>query len=127
MDPTGSDRRAGQSGQADPDAGFAAAVDRVLRSLAEGEVVTYGEVAAEAGRPGAARAVGRFLATSDGEYPWWRVVAASGRLAPGKEADQGTRLSREGVAVVDGRVAGMRGASRRVRPPGPEPRRRSGR
>ncbi|NLD78015.1 MAG: MGMT family protein [Acidimicrobiales bacterium] len=90
------------------DDGFARSVDRVLRALEPGDVVTYGEVAAEAGRPGAARAVGRFLAVSGGRYPWWRVVAASGRLAPGKEEDQRARLSAEGVEVVDGRVAGMR-------------------
>ena len=34
------------------------AVLAVLEGLAAGEVVTYGEVAAEAGFPGAARAVG---------------------------------------------------------------------
>lgn len=76
----------------------------VLRSLRPGDVVAYGEVAAEAGFPGAARAVGRLLATSDGAFPWWRVVTASGRLAPGKEDDQAARLRAEGVAVVDGRV-----------------------
>jgi methylated-DNA-protein-cysteine methyltransferase-like protein len=83
---------------------FEAAVDRVLGSLRPGEVVTYGEVAAEAGRPGAARAVGRFLARSDGAYAWWRVVMASGRLAPGKEREQARRLRAEGVATRDGRV-----------------------
>lgn len=76
----------------------------VLRGLRPGEVVSYGEVAEEAGHPGAARAVGRFLATTDEAVPWWRVVMASGRLAPGKEDDQGRRLRREGVTVVDGRV-----------------------
>ena len=55
---------------------FEAAVHAVLAAVPVGEVVTYGEVAAEAGRPGAARAVGRVMATSDGELPWWRVVAA---------------------------------------------------
>ena len=29
---------------------------------------------------------------------------STGRLAPGKEADQGRRLRAEGVVVVDGRV-----------------------
>jgi methylated-DNA-protein-cysteine methyltransferase related protein len=71
----------------------------VLRSLRPGEVVTYGEVAMEAGRPGAARSVGRFLAGSGGEYPWWRVVTASGRLVPGHEAQQARRLTAEGVEV----------------------------
>lgn len=87
---------------------FEAAVDAVLRSLAVGEVVTYGEVAAEAGRPGAARAVGRLLAGSGGAYPWWRVVNAAGRLVPGHEAEQGRLLATEGVEVVDGRVRGLR-------------------
>jgi methylated-DNA-protein-cysteine methyltransferase-like protein len=79
------------------------AIDRVLRSLAPGEVVTYGEVALEAGRPGAARSVGTFLATSGGEYCWWRVVNASGRLVPGHEAEQARRLRDEGVPVDEAR------------------------
>lgn len=66
--------------------------------------MTYGEVAAEAGFPGAARAVGSLLAASGGEFAWWRVVAATGRLAPHKEQDQAGRLREEGVEVVDGRA-----------------------
>jgi methylated-DNA-protein-cysteine methyltransferase related protein len=84
--------------------GFEEAVVRVLRSLRPGEVVTYGEVAAEAGSPGAARAVGRILAMSDGDLPWWRVVTATGRLVPGHEAEHARRLRAEGVAVADGHV-----------------------
>jgi alkylated DNA nucleotide flippase Atl1 len=76
----------------------------VINSLQPGEVVSYGDVAAEAGYPGAARAVGAVLASSHG-MPWWRVVMASGHLAPGKEVEQGRRLRAEGVAVVAGRVA----------------------
>jgi methylated-DNA-protein-cysteine methyltransferase-like protein len=75
------------------------AVDRVLLALEPGDVVTYGEVALEAGRPGAARSVGTILATSGGRYPWWRVVAASGRLVPGHEAEQARRLRQEGIEV----------------------------
>jgi len=77
----------------------------VLHSLEPGEVVTYGEVAAEAGFPGAARAVGRLLATSDEDLPWWRVVTSTGRLVPGHEATHADRLRAEGIEVVDGRVA----------------------
>jgi methylated-DNA-protein-cysteine methyltransferase-like protein len=84
--------------------GFHDAVAAVLHDLGPGEVVTYGEVAAEAGFPGAARAVGRLLATSDGAFPWWRVVAADGRLVPGHEAEHERRLAAEGVAVRSGRV-----------------------
>jgi methylated-DNA-protein-cysteine methyltransferase related protein len=83
---------------------FEEAVARVLEALEPGDVVTYGEVAAEAGYPGRARAVGRFLADSDGEYAWWRVVTASGRLVPGHEDEHARRLRAEGVPVVNGRV-----------------------
>lgn len=86
---------------------FEEEVARVLGRLRPGEVVTYGEVAAEAGRPGAARAVGRVLATSSGQYPWWRVVTATGRLVPGHEAEHARRLRAEGVALKGRRVARM--------------------
>ena len=80
-------------------------VAEVLLGLSPGEVVTYGEVAAQAGRPGAARAVGAFLARSDGDYPWWRVVTAAGRLVPGHEAEQARLLRAEGVRVTTRGVA----------------------
>jgi methylated-DNA-protein-cysteine methyltransferase-like protein len=66
-------------------------------------VATYGEIAEEAGYPGAARAVGGILARSEG-VPWWRVVAADGRLVPGHEVEHASRLRSEGVAVVGGHV-----------------------
>lgn len=84
--------------------GFEAAVRSVLASLDPGDVVTYGEVAAEAGHPGAARAVGNLLAASGATLPWWRVVTATGRLAPGKAHDHAARLRAEGVTIVGGRV-----------------------
>jgi alkylated DNA nucleotide flippase Atl1 len=83
---------------------FEQAVLAVLHSLGPGDVVTYGEVAAEAGFPGAARAVGHLLATSGEDLPWWRVVTASGRLVPGHEAEHARRLRAEGVAVGEGVV-----------------------
>jgi methylated-DNA-protein-cysteine methyltransferase related protein len=79
------------------------AVVAVLASLQPGEVVTYGEVAAEAGYPGRARAVGNILASVDG-VPWWRVVSATGRLVPDAEREQAALLAAEGVAVHNGRV-----------------------
>ncbi|MEA3018856.1 MAG: methylated-DNA-protein-cysteine methyltransferase related protein [Actinomycetota bacterium] len=98
---------------------FEPRVEAVLRALAPGEVVTYGEVAAEAGFPGAARAVGNLLRTSTEGLPWWRVVAASGRLAPGHEVEHAKRLRAEGVSVVDGRVrrAPRRRGAATPRPP----------
>jgi methylated-DNA-protein-cysteine methyltransferase-like protein len=76
----------------------------VVEALRSGEVVSYGDVAAQAGRPGAARGVGAVLAGSTRAVPWWRVVYADGRLAPGKEVEQGNRLRAEGVEVRAGRV-----------------------
>jgi alkylated DNA nucleotide flippase Atl1 len=89
---------------------FAVQVLAAVRAVERGDVVTYGEIAAIAGRPGAARGVGAVLAASGNEQdlPWWRVVNASGRLAPGNEAEQRRRLRADGVAVRDdGRVAGF--------------------
>lgn len=83
---------------------FETRVRAVLLGVRPGEVVTYGEVAAEAGHPGAARAVGNLLARGDG-LPWWRVVTATGRLVPGHEREHARRLRDEGVRVLAGRVA----------------------
>jgi methylated-DNA-protein-cysteine methyltransferase related protein len=83
---------------------FEEAVAKTLAGLRPGEVVTYGEVAEEAGYPGRARAVGRFLADSGGDHPWWRVVTAAGRLVPGHEEEHARRLRAEGVAVRNNRV-----------------------
>ena len=54
---------------------FTDAVIDVLEALQPGEVIAYGEVAAEAGYPGAARAVGNLLRTTPG-LPWWPTWAA---------------------------------------------------
>jgi methylated-DNA-protein-cysteine methyltransferase-like protein len=82
---------------------FADAVRTAVRRLGTGEVVSYGEIARRAGRPGAARAVGNVLASSVG-LPWWRVLRASGELVAASRAEQARRLGREGVPVVNGRV-----------------------
>ncbi|MFP4635091.1 MAG: MGMT family protein [Nitriliruptoraceae bacterium] len=77
----------------------------VVAATRPGEVLTYGEVAVEAGAPGAARAVGRVLAEHGRAVPWWRVVASSGRLVPGAEEEHAERLRAEGVSCSKGRVA----------------------
>ena len=81
-----------------------AAVLVVLRALQLGEVVSYGDVADDAGFPGRSRAVGRLLATTVEPVPWWRVVNAAGRLVPGNEREHAARLRAEGVIVRDGHV-----------------------
>ncbi|MGH9055763.1 MAG: MGMT family protein [Acidimicrobiales bacterium] len=100
-----------------PDApllGLRERVEAVVAALGPGEVVSYGDVAAEAGYPGAARAVGAVLAhpAPGRALPWWRVVTASGRLVPGNEEEHARRLAAEGVALRGGRVAGAGGVRR---------------
>lgn len=87
-------------------ADFRARVVAALASVGPGQVVSYGELAAQAGYPGAARGVGSVLAASSAEegLTWWRVIYGDGRLAPGKEAEQARLLRAEGVTVRAGRV-----------------------
>lgn len=76
---------------------------QVVAAIPTGKVCTYGEVAARAGLPGAARRVGaalRALPTETG-IPWHRVINASGRISlppssPSRNA-QRERLLIEGV------------------------------
>jgi O-6-methylguanine DNA methyltransferase len=88
--------------------GFAARVHAAVRAVPPGRVTTYGDVALAAGRPGAARAVGRVMAqTEDPGVPCHRVVRADGAVCPAH--GMATRLRREGVAVRGGRVQGLAG------------------
>lgn len=77
---------------------------QVILALQPGEVVTYGDIAEVAGYPRQSRLVGRILATSDLELPWWRVVNAAGRLVPGHEREQSALLRAEDVTLRGGRV-----------------------
>ncbi len=70
---------------------------------AEQSEETAPEVAAEAGFPGAARAVGTLLRRFE-DLPWWRIVNASGRLVPGHAETQADLLAGEGVQTKNGRV-----------------------
>ncbi len=76
----------------------------VLMTLQEGEVTTYGDIAEVAGYPKNSRLVGRILATTEVEVPWWRVVNAAGRLVPGHEREQTRLLREEDVIVRNGHV-----------------------
>ena len=79
-----------------------AAVD-ALRHVPRGEVVTYGELAALAGSPGAARAIGTLCATNRFAVivPCHRVVSASGIGGYGSlgEAYKRRLLRLDGVAL----------------------------
>jgi methylated-DNA-protein-cysteine methyltransferase related protein len=90
-------------------AGFHAAVFAVVRTVPTGAVTTYGDIAVWLHRRGVARQVGWALAAlpARSDVPWWRVVAADGRLPRAgtkAAARHAARLRRDGVPVVGGRV-----------------------
>jgi methylated-DNA-protein-cysteine methyltransferase-like protein len=88
---------------------FAARVCAVVRRIPRGRVLTYGQVAALAGVPRGARAVGWVLrALGPGErVPWQRVIGAGGRISPregpGPEVQRRLLLA-EGVRLRAGRI-----------------------
>ena len=94
---------------------FALHVMAIVRAIPKGQTLSYGTVAALAGRPGGARAVVRALRALDG-LPWWRVIRADHTLAAEVAEDQARRLSQEGVTVTGRRVvtAQVDSASRRA-------------
>ena len=84
-----------------------AAFERIIRSIPEGKVSTYGKVAAAAGYPLYHRAVARLLRTEIGiVLPWHRVVGAGGEIKTRVDAaaEQRLRLKMEGVKFLGKRV-----------------------
>ena len=89
---------------------FARRVLALVRQIPPGRVVTYGDLARLAGRPGAARAVGTLMRTARlPGLPYHRVIAAGGRLGGygGQEGLKQALLRQEGVSVSHGRVRGF--------------------
>src|SRR5437016_13711070 len=87
--------------------GFTVRVLSVVRGIPPGRVATYGDVAALAGRPRAARAVGNIMkGCGRPDVPCHRVIAAGGRLGGygGSEVLKRSLLVAEGVIVSGSRV-----------------------
>ena len=77
---------------------FEAAVIETVRGTTPGDLVTYGDLAAEIGRPGAGQAVANVLRRAP-DLPWWRVVPAEGRLYRTHAPTQAPLLEAEGHRV----------------------------
>jgi O-6-methylguanine DNA methyltransferase len=81
---------------------FTEKVLRIVAKIPRGKVMTYGEVAAAAGSPGAARAVGNIMKSNqDSDIPCHRVIKAGGLLG-GYNGLQGRKrelLLKEGVRL----------------------------
>jgi O-6-methylguanine DNA methyltransferase len=82
-----------------------------VRRIPPGRVATYGDIAALAGRPRAARAVGNIMSTCSGrDVPAHRVVAAGGQLGGygGNPAMKKALLQAEGVLFSGTRIREFR-------------------
>ncbi|MFB1001877.1 MAG: MGMT family protein [Pseudomonadales bacterium] len=84
---------------------------QVVHMIPSGKVATYGQVAALAGLPKAARFAGTSLKglPTATRIPWHRVVNAQGRISlPQSSAsyqEQHQRLTQEGVLIRNGKIA----------------------
>jgi len=90
-----------------PPVPFLARVLSVVRRIPPGRVATYGDVAAMAGQPRAARAVGNIMRDCRRpDVPCHRVIAAGGRLGGygGNEGLKRALLAAEGLVVSGSRV-----------------------
>jgi len=86
---------------------FTSRVLAVVRRIPPGRVATYGDVAAMAGRPRAARAVGNIMKSlGRPDIPAHRVIAAGGKLGGygGNESMKRALLIAEGVVVSNARI-----------------------
>src|ERR1700687_3257746 len=83
---------------------FHAKVERIVKAIPRGEVLSYAKVAVLAGRPGGARAVVRALYVVSGA-PWWRVIRSDGTVAREVAPRQVPKLRAEGVTIRGLRVS----------------------
>ncbi|MFK7743075.1 MAG: MGMT family protein [Planctomycetota bacterium] len=88
--------------------GFHEQVHALVRTVPSGSVTTYGDLGAQLGSKSVARHVGYAMAgvPEGSDVPWWRVVAAGGRLSQDEAAaaEQAERLREEGLEVVGVRI-----------------------
>ena len=81
-----------------------------LMSVPAGKVITYGQLAALAGLPGAARLAGTVLCVlpEQTELPWHRVINAQGRISLPENSsgyqEQKKRLEAEGVILTNNKI-----------------------
>ncbi|KTC74689.1 methylated-DNA--protein-cysteine methyltransferase [Legionella birminghamensis] len=90
--------------------GFSNTVIKLIQSVPEGQVATYGLIAQLAGNPRGSRGVGWLLhsCTEKHQLPWHRIIKSNGQLPFPKDSPyftiQKSKLEEEGVIVENGRV-----------------------
>lgn len=83
---------------------FGAQVESFMAQVPAGRVTTYGDLAALAGYPYAARIVGGMAHYGDPELPWHRLVNRFGGLAAGYHGGRRTQaehLAAEGITCTN--------------------------
>lgn len=89
---------------------FTKKVIKLIKSIPEGNVATYGLIAALAGKPQGSRGVGWILhsSTNGHELPWQRVIKSTGHLSFPEMSSPYFRQKRllelEGVSMTNGKV-----------------------
>lgn len=86
---------------------FRTQVESFMAQVPAGKVTTYGDLAALAGHPYAARIVGGMAHYGNPELPWHRLVNRFGGLAAGYHGGrqaQEEHLLQEGITCTDGVV-----------------------
>jgi methylated-DNA-protein-cysteine methyltransferase related protein len=83
---------------------FTEKVIEIIKAIPEGKVMTYGQIAREAGSPRAARQVVRALHSMSKKHrlPWHRVINAKGQIAIQEDEsyhEQLFSLESEGIQV----------------------------
>lgn len=92
------------------DSAFRDDVYRLMALVPAGQVTTYGDIAALAGHPSAARTVGQIAHFGPDALPWHRLVNKHGVLARGYWGGPGvqaTMLEAEHIEVRDYKIVGL--------------------
>jgi methylated-DNA-protein-cysteine methyltransferase related protein len=86
---------------------FRQKVEALMAQVPAGQVTTYGDLAALAGHPYAARIVGGMAHYGNPDLPWHRLVNRFGGLAAGYHGGrraQKEHLEAEGITCADDKV-----------------------
>ena len=87
---------------------FRKQVFEVIRLIPPGRVTSYGAIAKAVGYPNHSRHVGNVLRNYGDDFPAHRVCSSSGRITASCLQAFTTKLYREGIEVVDGRIANFK-------------------
>jgi methylated-DNA-protein-cysteine methyltransferase related protein len=91
---------------------FTERVIEIIKNIPEGTVMTYGQIAAFAGSPRAARQVVRILHSMSKKHrlPWHRVINSKGEIAISEDEsfqEQIFALQSEGITIQNNRLVDL--------------------